>query len=643
MHSFLPFLVIGLASGSLYGLSSLGLVLTYRISGVFNFAFGAIGMFSAFSFYWLRQHEGWPTLLCLVVVVLAAAPLSGAFFDRLLLRPTQDRGSTAQIVVSIGLLVALEGLAIVAWAAHPQSANPILPTATYKLFGVAVGWDQTIVVLVGLGALLLLTFFIRKAPLGLRMRAVVDNPDLAGYFGIDAARTRTISWMLGFFFASLAGVLLAPMVGLDITVLSLLVVQAFGAAALGRFVSLWAAYVGALVIGIAGALLTKYLTSEPSLQGLPESLPFIVLFLVLVLSRRHSFQELSTARNQRLALPTRSLRLPQLAVFVGGAFAVVGIGWNISAGHRLTLTSAVIMLLLFNSLRLLVGLARQMSLAHVVFMALGATTLMRLTSHGVPYLVALPLAGLVLIPVGALLAIPAVRLRGVYLALATLGFGVLVQYLVYPTFLGFGGGQAIEVPRASLFGYRLTSDRSYLIFVVAVVLLGVLVTEQVFRSRLGRILRASADSPMAMESLGISPTAARVVTFSLSGALAAVAGGLYGSLVQSAAPQTYDFFQSLLYVAVLVTAGAMSLRGTLFAAVGLEIIPGFVHSGTVTNWLTVAFGVGAIVMARYVDGIPMRVPMLHLLGYRRPPSMGDSLEHSVGSTSPVRMTEDIAK
>ena len=117
---------------------------------------------------------------------------------------------------------------------------------------------------------------------GSSMRAVVDNPELLDLSGTDPARVRTASWIIGCGFAALTGVLIGPTLGLEATLLTLLVVQAFGAIAIGRFASLPLTYAGGLMIGVGSALLTRYVASNHSLSGLPSSLPFVVLFVVLI-------------------------------------------------------------------------------------------------------------------------------------------------------------------------------------------------------------------------------------------------------------------------------------------------------------------------------------------------------------------------
>ena len=602
MRDYLPYIVVGLGAGSVYAIAAMGLVVTYKTSGVFNFAHGAVGMAATFAFYSLRVDAGWPTWLAAAVAVLVVAPAMGVAIDRLLLRRLVGAPSSSYVVVSLGLLVALQGLFLVIYGPATRRVEPFLPQSTFRLPGVNVGWDQALLVVIAAASGLGLALFFRTR-FGILTRAVVDDRDLSELSRVNAGGVTSASWVIGCSFAALSGVLLSPLLGVDAVILTLLVIQAFGAAAVGRLVSLPLTYAGALAIGVAASLSTKFVVDHPSLQGLPSSLPFIVLFAVLVFSRRGKFAEVSrtdlrVGGSVGLAVsrfPTRLL--------VGLAVLGVVLPGRLDSGRLLTATAVVAFALIFSSLGLLVGMSRQVSLCHVVFVALGATTLARLLDGGVPYLLALLLAGLILVPVGAVVAIPAIRLSGLFLALATFGFGVLAQNLVYQTKAGFGGKAILTIKRPDLFGVSLRGDEAYYFFVLLVVLAGLVAIEVVRVTRLGRILRALADSAVAMQSLGINPVVPRVLVFCFTAFLGAVAGGLLGTLTLSVNAQTFDFFQSLLWVTVLVTAGPSSLAGAVTAAVALVWVPTVFTSRTVVQWQPVAFGVAAIFLAQSRNGL----------------------------------------
>ena len=606
MREYLPFVIVGLTTGGVYALASMGLVLTYATSGVFNFAHGAVAMFATFLFYTLRVDVGLPTAVAAAVAVLGFAPLLGIVIDRLLLRRLEGSPTSTFVVASLGLLVALQGLAVVVYGAEERTVAPIFPTGTYRLPGVFVGIDQTIVVAIAVVAGIGLAAFFRKTHLGLQMRAVVGDRNLTELVGADSSMVTTFSWMLGCAFAALSGILFAPFVGLDSLLFTLLVVQVFGAAIIGGLRSVSLAGIGAFGIALAASLATKMVASKPDLVGLPQSIPFVVLFAVLIFSRKGAFTEVTATQVGRVEQTWRAPRFGIPLNFVV-ALAVAVFLPSLLPSHRLaTVTTTLAYLLLFASLSLLLGMSRQVSLCHVVFVLFGATTLGQFLSVGVPYLLALPLAALVLVPVGAILAIPAIRLSGLFLALATFGFGILAQSLVFPILLGTDG--AIAVPRPSF----VASDRALYYFVLGVVVLGVLAVELVRRSRLGRFSRALADSVPAVESLAVNPTSTRVLVFCLSAFLAALAGGLLGTQVGRVVLSSFSPFQSLVWVTVLVLAGTQTFGGSLLAAVALVTIPAMTESATLAEWQPVMFGVGAMLLAQAPNGLAglLRVPNL---------------------------------
>lgn len=602
MSDYLPFVVIGLATGSVYALAAMGLTVTYTTSGVFNFAHGALGMIATFLFYTLRVDVGLPAAVAILVVLLGFAPLMGIFIDRVLLPRLQGAVTTTYVVASLGLLVALQGFAISTYGGETRQVDAFLPRTTFRLPGVNVGWDQLIIVVIAAAVGIALWLFFRHTHLGLQTRAVVEDHDLTELVGTDARRVTTFSWILGSAFASLSGILLAPLIGLDAAILTLLVVQAFGAAAIGRLTNLPLTYLGAIVIGIGASLSTKFVATIPELAGIPSSMPFIVLFLVLLLSPKGSFQEVTEVRE--IVRTGRGVELRgrlYVPLIVAGVF--VALPWLVTGSRLLTATATLAFLLMFRSLGLLVGLSRQVSLSHAVFVGLGATTLSHLLDAGVPFVLALIFAALAVVPIGALIAIPAIRLSGLFLALATFGFGLLMQALVYSTALAFGDDGVVFVDRPSLLGINFQGDTSYYFFVLVVVVLCVVAIEAVSRTRLGRVLRALADSPTGVESIGVSVVVPRVLVFCLSAFMAAIAGGLLSSLYRSVNTVSFDFFQSLIWLTVLVTAGTAGLGGAVLAAVLFVTVPAVLNYEWLNEITPIFFGLMAILMAQQPNGL----------------------------------------
>jgi len=587
----LPFIVIGLVSGSVYGLAAMGLVLTYKTTGVFNFAHGAVATAAAYLFFELQSRNSipWPVALALTIGLVAGlgAPVMEFIGRRLRQVPV-----ATQVVATVGLLLAVQGVVVAVFGAVAMSFPSYLSQRTVRLPGVYVGVDQIVVFIVAALVAVALFVFFRRTRTGLSMQAVVDNPALVGLGGTNPVRVRVIAWVLGLGAAALSGVLLGPSVGLNAPLLTLLVVQAFGAAAVGGFASLPLVYAGGLALGVLAAIVTKYGPGHQWLQGVPSSLPFMFLLAVMLIAPRRLAQRPAPAR---LPASTRQLPLP---VRTAGTVAVIGLAAAVPAivGSRLPLySSGAAYVVLFVSLALLVRTSGQTSLCHAGFAAVGASSFSHF-AHGVglPWVLALVAAGLVAVPVGALVAIPAIRLSGIYLALATFGFGVLLQQLGYRLQIMFGRSGPLPVPRPAGFD----TDTAFYYVVLTVAVLSCALVAALSRQRLGRLLRALADSPLALTAQGVDVNVTRVLVFCVSAFLAAVAGALLAALSGSVDVAPFDPFQSLLYLAVLAVAGSGQFRAPVIAAALLAVVPAYLAgSDTVATYEPVAFGVGAVAVA----------------------------------------------
>jgi ABC-type branched-subunit amino acid transport system permease subunit len=256
-------------------------------------------------------------------------------------------------------------------------------------------------------------------------------------------------------------------------------------------------------------------------------------------------------------------------------------------------TTAAAFVFIFASLHLLVRTSGQVSLCHMALAAIGAAVFARCSQAGIPFGVSVLLAGLATVPVGAVIAVPAIRLSGVYLAIATFGFGILVQNLAFPSFLLFGPRLTQDAHRPSL----AAGDNAYYYLVVVLALLACLAVVVVRRSRLGRCLRALADSPAAVAAQGASGNVVRVLVFCISAFLAGVGGALIGPITGSASGVTFSFSVSLILIAVLFIAGRRPVISAFVAAGAYIVVPSYVHGEDAGTWTQIVFGVAALVVA----------------------------------------------
>ncbi|HVW32900.1 MAG TPA: ABC transporter permease [Acidimicrobiia bacterium] len=604
MKSLMPFLVTGVATGSIFALAALGLVLTYKTSGVFNFAHGAVGTVAAYVVYELRERHGWPWPLAVAVSLILVGVGGGVLLERLA-RRLSEVGVELKVLATVGILVAVQALAIARYGSAALPVRSFLSQNTFRFGGVNVTYEQLTVSLLGLAAAVGLSLFMRRTRSGIAMRGVVDNPALLALSATSPSKVRTRSWIIGSTFASVSGILLAPFLGLDPILLTLLVVQAFGAAAVGYFSNLPLTYVGGLAIGIGQALLTKWASTRPSLSGLPPAFPFMVLFFaLLVLPKRLLIEAGQRVKSARASSARAGRRLPVQARLIGYA-AVAGLFLAAPAfvGTKLQFwTDAVIFVVIFASLQLLVRTSGQVSVAHAAFVAVGAATFAQVANDGKPWLVALLVGGLVTVPVGAIVAIPAIRLRGVYLAVATFGFGLLLQQVFYTKSFMFGGYGQLSAPRPEFLGIDFTTDKGFHYVAVMVAVAALLLKLVIQRSRLGRLLRAMAGSPVALETYGASVNLTRVLVFCISAFFAGIAGGLFAAKAQAINGDPFTAFHSLMWLAVLMVAGSAPVASTVIAAVLLVLVPGYIDNPTVLDYQPVFFGAAAVAVAAVAGG-----------------------------------------
>ncbi|WP_395106222.1 ATP-binding cassette domain-containing protein [Actinomadura sp. SCN-SB] len=648
MTELLPFVVIGVVAGSVYGLAATGLVLTYKTAGIFNFAHGAAATTAAYVFYTLHISLELPWPLAAVISVLVLGPVMGFGLEQVARRLAG--GPVAyKIVATVGLVLAVQGAFTAIYGAQSRPFPAYLPAGeAFRVAGAVVSWDQVIVAITAAAATVVLYLFFRFTRIGLAMRGVVDNGELLDTSGTDPRTVRRWSWVIGSTFACLAGVLLAPSLSLDALLLTLLVVQAFGAAALGYFASLPLTYLGGLVIGVAASIATKYgAVTDPNalLSGLPPSVPFLALFVVLVVIPRRLPADRRTAPRASAGDRWRAPARVQVggAVLLAAALLLVPV---LVGGARLPFyIDALTKLVLFLSLGLLVRTSGQVSLAHAGFAAIGAAAMAHLAGGlGLPWLVALVLAGLVAVPVGAFIAIPAIRLSGVFLALATFGFGVALEQMGYPLSIMFGSdpnGRTVPRPGWGPFD----GDRGYYYLVLAFVVLATLAVVLVHRSRLGRLLNGLGDSPTALATHGANVNTLRVLVFAISAFMAAISGVLYGGSVSAVTGSSFTSFSSLLLLAVL----ALSLGKEpwyAFTAAAAMVLPGAYISGDkVDDWLNALFGVAAVAIS--LTGRPMPFHPLRRLadriGGRAPvttaPEPVAAEAAGVAAPTPTRVTE----
>lgn len=593
MSEFFSLLVAGVVTGSIYAVSASGLVVTYNTTGIFNFAHGAVGMLMAYMFWQFWQGWHWPVILSLVLVLLVAAPLFGLILERAVMRPLYGATTNITLVVTLGLLLMIVGIASTVWKQTNTYTTPEFFTGhQVSIGGVNLTYEQLLTIGVAIAVAVGLRVLFTRTRTGVAMRAVVDDPELAQLAGAPSNRIAGYAWMIGAMFAALAGILNAPNT-MQQVILTELVIYGYAAAVVGRLRSLPLTFLGAMILGIGNSMAIGYVPTG-ALTYVTEALPMALLFLVLVTMPQ---ARLTIGRVVR-PRPPRAASRRSTATGSIALVAVVTIGSFLVTGNNLnTLGEAMATGLLVLSLIPLAGYGGQISLCQYTFAGVGALA-MHWVGNGDSVLGLLAAIGLCGAG-GALLSIPALRVRGLYLALATLAFAVLMDnmFFVSPSVMGESG--VITVGRPHILGLDFASTRSYVIFLAVVFAACLFGVGAMRRGAFGRRLVAMNDSPAACTTVGLNLTMTKLAIFSLSAAMAGLAGALLAGIGQSAGAPEFQFFNSLILFVALTMQGTNMISTAVGAGLGIPLASVIgSHIPALANFSYIAFGIGIIAIGR---------------------------------------------
>ncbi|MCU1453232.1 MAG: inner-rane translocator [Acidimicrobiales bacterium] len=646
-------LVQGTPAGTVYALLALGLVLTYKTSGVFNLALGAQAYVSAALYFQARVSWGWPIIPALLVSVFVLAPALGFVLERLVFRHLRSASAVAKLVVTIGLAVALPAIFDLALGFHSiagQTPVGIIPggaTVFYNPFGVyALSRNELMAVGVAASAMAGLAVLFRYTTVGLHMRAVVESPRMTELNGIRSDRVSSFSWALSSLFAGMAGVLIAPRFNtLAAPDFFNLVVIAIAAAAIGMLVSLPRTFAGGLGLGLLIAVFQTFLPrwsdSLPWLatvrENLTPAMPFVVLFAVLVLwpairrSRAASDPlagveppppaPAATTRSRGLTVATR--------VFAVVFFTVTGlvVFFRADASWMFLVTQAVILSLIFLSITVITGLAGEISLCQGTFAAIGAFASFQLVTHlGMSVLLAALVGAVIAAVVGAVLSLPVLRLGGIWLSIATLAFAYFFDSVMVKLSWVGGGKQALaegtRLPRPLLGPFNMNDNRTFLGLSIILLLIVAFAVVRIREGTVGQTLRALRGSELGAQSIGISPARARITAFAISAFIAGIGGALLAIQQQNVNySSNFSPFASLFWLVLVVSLGSRTVEGAMQAGAAFGLFDAVLLKGAVIGWLLrsparipsvfplsgtwrfVLFGLGALQFARHPEGL----------------------------------------
>jgi branched-chain amino acid transport system permease protein len=621
--SILTFLVVGISLGGIYAITALGLVVTYSTTGIFNFAHGSIGAFLAFLYWELRVNRGWPAPVALVVVIFMVAPLLGIVLDKVLMQRLRNASLVVQLMVTVGLMLSFMGITLTIWKPTKGRALPHFYESTegVKLGDVTVTWHRIITVAVALIIAFALRTLLYRTRTGIAMRAVVDNRTLAGLNGAKPSVISGASWSLGCMTAAIAGILISPETGMVVENLTLVIVIAFAAAAIAQLKSLPWAFAGGMIIGLAKAFTGQFLAFDANFSYAPEAIPAIILLIALLFLPQARLETGSlrvTKRTERLTSPVESLVGALVIVGIVVAWANGWIPWIFGGTHFGERTPVwlgrgagfLVIGLIMLSLVPLIGWAGQVSFANFAIAGFGAAMYAHLGGqHGNP--MGLVWVALICAPLGVVVALPALRLKGLYLALATMAFAEIADKILFrhPEVISVTNTGVIYEP-LQLFGFQISSDtadrKAFVIFLA--IAFGVLffLVDMLRRSRWARQWIAMADSPAASATIGVNLMTAKVVVFAFSGAMAGFAGAMLGLTKGALSVDSFPLFAGLPLVLLLAVQGVRFPVAAFMGAVGLATFPALFEATGRPSWLTsielIGPGIAAITMAYRPDG-----------------------------------------
>lgn len=566
---FIQWTVIGLVVASVYAIAAGGLVVTYTTSGIFNFAHGAFGMVAAFTYWQIHFEWGWATWPSLLLVLGVIAPAFGALVERVIMRRLTDASDSVKVVVTVSLMIFLLGFANLVWKPRGRPFADFYDGNVVRIASVNVSYQRIITLIVAGLVAVCLRLILYKTRLGVAMRAVVDDRALTRLNGGRPDRVAMMSWALGSSLAALAGILVAPVLTLNSLSLTLLVVNTYAAAVVGRLRSLPMTFLGAVILALAETYVGAYVDANAyigsfSLAALRFAVAPVMLFIVLAVLPAQRLRA-GAAQRRREHWP-----VPSMPMAIGGAVgmvvATVALTALIAPVDMLLASGCMFSALVCVSLVPLAGYAGQISLAQLTFAGIGALVVSKIGAD--QSLVGVLLAVAVCAVVGAIVALPALRLTGIYLALSTAAFALLAVPVLFGQ-AKFIPNTNFQTPRVGIGSWRVESERAEVILMAVVFGLEAVGLAGLRSSRWGRRLAALKDSPVACATLGLNLTRTKVGVFALSAASAGLAGAVAS---KSFSRDQLQLTASLPFTMMAVVGGVGAIAG---AFVGGMLLGGF--------------------------------------------------------------------
>lgn len=630
MSTFIGYLVLGLSQGLIYGLLALGLVLVYKGSRILNLAHPYFGLLCAFLAHYLTAEAGFLPFekgsvarFCIAgPLALGLVALNGWSIEHSLIRKLRGAPRLVGLVLTIALAQGTLGLVgIIFNRTEAQFFKPrTLPaffTARVRVGDlILTAGSIQVFIAVPLIALGLAAFF-KYTRFGIAVRAAAENGESARLLGISADRVSAFTWIAGSLLAGVSGLLITiQRGGLDITTLSTgFLVRALAAALIGGLTSLPGAIVGGLAVGLSEAMLqfTLSTTTPPQLVAeilKPELLSFLIVVLVLLFRPGGLFGQREETEDKVAFVPTlrdlpaklRSAPAARILSRFGlGFMLVVAVVVSLVTGSRTNgiLTSVVVFAMVGVSLTILMGFTGQISLGHWGLVGIGAFATADLFSRiHLPFVLTLPAVVVIGMLVSLAIGLPALRIRGLYLAVVTLAFGFLCEFTIFKTTFIAGSQAGVRwlPPKYGPLDLAAASNRPLFFFSVALLLVVLWVTRNLARSGTGRSFYALRENEKAAATLGVDLTRVKLLAFAVSGGIAALAGSIHAMNNTTVQATSFPATTSLVLISVVMIGGIGSLQGAVFGAFLVAGLPSLVEIPNNRYVVPVATGILLLVV-----------------------------------------------
>jgi branched-chain amino acid transport system permease protein len=585
MTQILLFILLGLGPGALIAAISLGVVLTYRGSGVINLATGGVAMVGGYAYWALKtgqvagvQMGTGPALVCSLAIVL----IFGVLVELIAFRPLRNASPLAKLVSSLGVLLIAQAMVLLAFGNTPQPEPTILPQSTVHVLGAVIPVDRFILTGIVIAMAAALAAAYRWSRFGLATRAASENEVAAMLGGLSPRLLSLGNTLVASFIAGAVGILAAAITELDSETLPLQIVPALTAALIARFTSFSLACAAGIGLGIIESLI-QYASSQSwfpqaggsAIPGVAELVIFLITVAVMYL-RGASLPRRGDLVERSLPQVPRPNNLVRTALSTGVicAVALVVLPYDFREALINTLIGTVMAL----SLVVLTGFVGQISVVQLSLAGVAGFTISHLAVNaGIGFPIAPIIGTAAALVLGMLTAVSALRVRGVSLAVVTLAAAVAIENFGF-TNPAWGGGQTgSPVPEPHLFGLDLGPAAHFrgldgnqpspvfgwLVLIVTIAVC--LAVGYVRRGRLGQRMLAVRSNERAAAAAAINPRNVKLCAFAISAMIAGVAGSLYAYNFGSVSGDRFDAFIALSLIAFAYAGGITLISGAAFA------------------------------------------------------------------------------